>query len=340
MSCQVRARRGSAAAFAAVALAAALSGCASIRPEPELAPGFGLNDRQLASVVDELALAPGTAVLVGAGDIARCDGLAAAAATADLVEAVLRGADEARVFTTGDHAYQDGTPEEFEHCYGPTWGRFNALTRPTPGNHDYETDEGEPYFDYFEYFEHDPEARSRGGYYSVTLGGWHVVALNSLLPLEGGSDQLDWLERDLAEAPTECTVAYWHHPLFSSGFHGLQRRDRGRDTEDVWRVLSAHGAELVVNGHEHIYERFEPQNRFGERDEDGLRQFVVGTGGGRLTPILFRRANSAFAFNEQYGVLVLMLNAGSYGWAFVGTDGAIRDRSDSPVACHAPSGGE
>ena len=131
----------------------------------------------------------------------------------------------------------------------------------------------------------------------------------------------------------ECVLAAWHHPLRSSAFHGYWPWDAGRDTTPFWDVLLRHGADVVLNGHDHVYERFSKLDADGRPSEDGIRQFIVGTGGAGLHPIIRRRAGSDVLLNETYGVLVLTLGAGRYAWAFVGADGAVHDRSESPEAC-------
>src|SRR5690606_39677 len=193
----------------------ALAAAAGLLPGCLHAPARYAGGNALAAAVAALELPEDAAVLVGGGDIADCDDLAGARATAELIELVLARATEAIVFTTGDHAYPSGTPTEYAACYAPTWGRFNARTAPTPGNHDYETPGASGYFAYFDVFAARPGARPTG-YYAFEHGTWLVVVLNSLLAVEPGSAQLRWLEHLLAENRTECIVAIWHHPLRSS----------------------------------------------------------------------------------------------------------------------------
>ncbi len=248
------------------------------------------------------------AVLVGAGDIAAC-GSANDQRTAKLIEAI-----PGVVFTAGDNAYEKGTASEFRRCYGPTWGRFLARTRPAIGNHDGYTDGGAPYFAYFGASAGD----APDGWYSYEAGTWHVIVLNSNCASIGGcaegSPELTWLKADLATHPAACTMAIWHHPRFSSGEHGSDRI-----TDPFWQVLYAAGVELIVNGHDHDYERFAPQTPAGLADPaKGIREIVVGTGGKSLR--LFRStmvANSQVADAYAYGVLRLDLRPGSYGWRFI-----------------------
>lgn len=309
----------------------ALAAAAGLLPGCLHAPARYAGGNALAAAVAALELPEDAAVLVGGGDIADCDDLAGARATAELIELVLERATEAIVFTTGDHAYPSGTPTEYAACYAPTWGRFNARTAPTPGNHDYETPGASGYFAYFDVFAARPGARPTG-YYAFEHGTWLVVVLNSLLAVEPGSAQLRWLEHLLAENRTECIVAIWHHPLRSSALHGYLPWDVGRDTVAFWDVLERHGADVVLNGHDHVYERFAQLDSRG-RHGGGMRQFTVGTGGAGLHPIVRQRRGSEYLTNDVHGVLVLALGQGRYDWAFIGVDGFVHDRSPASVPC-------
>lgn len=296
-----------------------------------IAPPAGLE-----AAIASLDAGNDAAVLVGAGDIASCEAPAGAAATAALVRNVLARHPEAAVFTTGDHAYPDGSAEQFRECYAPFWGEFNPVTVPTPGNHDYRTPLAGAYFDYFDVFAARPGARPTG-YYSFRHGAWRVVVLNSLLAVEPGSVQLRWLERTLDATPQHCVAAIWHHPLRSSGYHGYLPWDAGRETVAFWRVLLRHGGRIVLNGHDHVYERFAPLGADGRPRADGLRQFTVGTGGAWLHPVILRRAHSQHLRNDTYGVLIVLLGPDGYEWAYVGTDGAIHDRGVEQVECARPA---
>ena len=251
------------------------------------------------------------AVLVGAGDIATCEALEGARATARLLDGI-----PGTVYTTGDHAYSSGTAGQFADCYDPTWGRHKARTRPSPGNHDYYAPDAAPYFAYFGAAAGPPGR----GYYSYELGTWHVVVLNSnckKIGCEAGSPQEQWLRSDLAAHKTGCTVAYWHHPRYSSGRHG-----DALETGPLWQALHDAGAELVISGHDHDYERFAPQDSAGRRDLDrGIRQFVVGTGGKSTRPFSTIKPNSEAHATKVFGVLKLTLRQGSYAWAFVPAEG-------------------
>jgi acid phosphatase type 7 len=229
------------------------------------------------------------------------------------------------VLTLGDNTYPVGAPLEFSTCFESTWGRFKDRIRPSPGNHDYATTDADGYFDYFGAAA-GPERR---GYYSHDLGGWHFIALNSNVDAGPGSPQYSWLQADLAaSANVLCTVAYWHHPVFSSGPHGDNRQ-----MAEIYRLLHAAGVDVVLVGHDHVYERFAPQDADGLPDpERGVRSFTVGTGGARLYSWRTPRPNSDFRDNSSHGVLRLTLAAGSYSWAFVGVAGAPLDTG--MAQCH------
>jgi hypothetical protein len=246
------------------------------------------------------------ATLVGAGDIGQC-GSAAVEATARLVDSV-----SGIVFTTGDNAYPNGSAANFRDCYEPQWGRHRARTRPTPGNHEYDSAGAAPYFSYFG----DNAGPSGLGYYGYTAGAWRVVALNSEIPVGPGSAQLQWLRSELGVASNACTMVYWHKPLFSSGPNGPNR-----DMREIWRVLYELNVDLVVNGHDHLYERFAPQDPDGRLDSvRGIRQITVGTGGGSLyTPVT--SAPNQEAIGIVHGVLRLTLNDSSYQWQFMPVSG-------------------
>ena len=280
--------------------------------------------QKISATIDESGEA---GILVGAGDVASCDDLAGAEATANLLAGI-----PGTIFVAGDLAYPDGSAEQFANCYGPTWGRFKARTRPAPGNHEFHAGGATPYFDYFGTAAGDP----RKGYYSYDLGSWHVVALNSNCNefpagCATGSMEEQWLRQDLASHPSPCTLAYWHHPLFSSG------AGHGNDPEvrPFWQDLYAAHADIVINGHDHDYERFAPQNPDGRLDfTQGIREFVVGTGGknthrtfGEIQP--YSEVRNA----DTFGVLKLTLRSGRYEWQFIPEAGKTFADSGSGV-CH------
>jgi acid phosphatase type 7 len=262
--------------------------------------------------------------MVGAGDIARCSGTGDEA-TAELLDDI-----SGTVFTTGDNVYPDGTAQRFDKCYGSSWGRHKARTRPSPGNHEYYTAGVSGYFGYFGSTAGSPSK----GYYSYDRGDWHVVVLNSVCEKVGGcgstSPMLAWLKSDLAaNSEKRCTLAYFHHPLFSSGKHGNQTKMR-----PIWEALYAADAEVIVNGHDHSYERFAPQRPDGIRDEErGIREFVVGTGGASHTTFGSIKPNSVARNANTFGVLKLTLSAEGYSWKFVPVAG--KTFTDSGTAtCH------
>jgi alkaline phosphatase len=279
-----------------------------------------------------LSFAADTSIVIAVGDIAKCRNLNGARATSRLAAAVAAKYPESRVISLGDHTYPRGAPKEFDACYEPTWGVHNERTAPSPGNHEYRTHAAEPYFDYFDWYRRFPEARQRG-YYAFDVAGWRILSLNSNLPMHPDSDQVRWLEADLRAADRECVLAYWHHPRFSSGVHGRQRRDPGRATDALWEALAEQGADVVVNGHTHMYERFTAQTPDGQPARRGMTQFVAGTGGASHDRALRPLPNSAYINDDVYGVLVLALGRSSFEWAFLGIDGAVYDRSEAPVSC-------
>ncbi len=266
----------------------------------------------------------GSAVVAGAGDIGDCR-LPWAAATAGLVSQI-----PGTAITLGDNPYLTGSPDEFTNCYDPTWGRFRNRTRPSAGNHDYAYPNAAGYFGYFGAAAGDPTR----GYYSFDLSGWHVVVLNSncdsIGGCQAGSPQEQWLRADLAARPAACTLAYWHQPRFSSGPHGS-------DTRFVafWQALYDYHATVVLNGHDHDYERFAPQDPQGTLDSArGLREFVVGTGGRSST--LFgptRLPNSEVSRDSIFGVIQLKLYPAGYHWDYIAVPGFnFHDSGDG--ACH------
>jgi hypothetical protein len=266
-------------------------------------------------------VSPGFEVLVGAGDIALCGpNLANAEATARVLDSM-----PGTVFTTGDNTQTAGTFEEFRDCYDTTWGRHRSRTRPTPGNHDWQTAAGAAYFNYF-----GSAAGPAGhGYYSYNLGAWHIVTLNGNVSMKAGSAQANWLRQDLEANRTSCTLAYWHQPLFSSSTNGSNPASR-----DAWQLLYDFGAEVVLNGHDHLFERFAPQDPSGRRDDArGIRQFTIGTGGCYLYDVVRLLANSEVQ-GRAHGVLKLTLRADGYDWQFVPVAGGNFSDSGSGT-CHA-----
>jgi hypothetical protein len=273
-------------------------------------------------------------VFVGAGDIASCLRTGDEATARLLHNIVDTASSPTTVFTTGDNAYEDGTLSEYKTCYGrqtgtdPNWGEFKAITKPSPGNHEYQTAGASGYFDYFSATPSAPVPNTTAnpgltpgkGYYSYDLGSWHIISLNSNCSFvagggcAAGSDQLVWLKDDLAAHPNACTLAYWHHPLFSSG----STSGGNSNMKPIWEALYAAKADVVLNGHVHNYERFALQTPSGVADPaKGIREFVVGTGGYSLNSFKTNVANSQAKNAIANGVLKLMLHPTSYDWEFV-----------------------
>ena len=252
----------------------------------------------------------GNPVFVGAGDIANCSG------TKDESTAQLLDGIAGTVFTLGDNAYPDGTLTQFNNCYGPTWGRHKDRSRPAPGNHDYHTAGAAGYYTYFgaDASPLDTNCTSNcQGYYTYDLGAWHIIALNSEIAHNAGSAQEQWLRADLAAHQSRCTLAYWHKPRFSSG-----KRGNNASVQPFWQALYDYEADVVLNGHDHTYERFAPQNPTGQADPSrGIREFVVGTGGASLYSFPTIRPNSEARNNTTWGVLKLTLHPTSYDWEFI-----------------------
>jgi 3',5'-cyclic AMP phosphodiesterase CpdA len=259
-------------------------------------------------------------VFVGAGDIARC-GTGDPEATAKLLDRI-----PGMVFTLGDNVQDLGSAEEYEKCFEPTWGRHRSRMLPTVGNHDWFGGHGRPYFSYF-----GASAGPAGaGYYSQSLGAWHIISLNSEVAAGPGSPQYEWLKADLAASPAACTLVMWHRPLFTSGPDENASRMR-----EAWRLLSRFGADVVLSGHNHMYERFAPQDADGRADPRGPRQFVVGTGGYPLYGRTRSQANSEILESATWGVLKLTLKSSSYAWEFVPVAGkSFRDSGSA--ACVVP----
>ena len=289
----------------------------------------------VACLVTALAAGPGvgqtaTVTLVGAGDIASCS------QTNDSATARLLGNIPGTVFTLGDNAYPYGSAANFRDCYGPTWGRHKARTMPSAGNHEYYdanynmTTAAGPYFDYFGW-----RAGERfKGYYSYNRGSWHIVVLNSNCAKVGGcgstSPQANWLRKDLFNNPSRCTLAYFHDPLYSTGTNVADPYMR-----PFWTILYNWGADLIVNGHAHRYERFAPMTPSGTYSANGIREIVAGTGGaGGGSEISRTNApNLQRVKTDVYGVLKLSLGAGFYAWKFVPIAGMTFTDSGT-TRCH------
>jgi hypothetical protein len=266
-------------------------------------------------------------VFVGAGDIGNCNG------TGDEATASLVNSISGTVFNIGDNAYPDGSTAKFNKCYDPTWGQFKARTKPSVGNREYDVSpDASGYFDYFGAAAGDRPK----GYYSYDLGGWHIIVLNSncaQVPggCDAGSPQEEWLKADLAAHQNACSIAYFHHPRFSSGVNGNKTF-----VAPFWSDLYEAGAEVVLSGHDHSYERFAPQNPSGQADpEAGIREFVVGTGGAGFTAFKTVQPNSQKRIANTNGVLKMTLHPSSYEWQFITAPGrTVADSSAGSTQCH------
>ena len=320
-------RRDIRRSFAAV-LTLAL-GCGGSHPRAQRTP-------PPAAASAELVALAGASILLGAGDIARCDATGDEA-TAMIVDSILRADSVAKVtdavFTLGDNAYTSGSTGQWTDCFTPSWGdplkRIMKNIRPSPGNHEYYTTGADPYYKYFGKAAGPPGK----GYYSYDIGAWHAVVLNSEIIVNSSfneparKEQRDWLEADLKANTKECTVAYWHHSRFSSGSHGSDVM-----LAPTWQLLHQYGVDLVLTGHDHHYERFAPMNAEGVMDTlTGIPSYVIGTGGAELRGMRLPLApNSLKRVEGHYGILLLTLGAKAFRSAFISIDGIVWD----------PSGGE
>ena len=286
---------------------------------------------------EQVALS-GASVLIGAGDIAICNS-PGDEATAALVDSVLRADSAAKVhdevFTLGDNAYPGGSARDFAECFAPSWGDPAKLImkniRPAPGNHEHLSQMAAPYYQYFG----SRAGSSSKGYYSYDVGEWHAIVLNSEIVVNTGftaaerKAQEDWLAQDLKGNQKQCTLAYWHHPRFSSGWHGGDPRIGA-----FWRILYDGGADLILTGHDHDYERFLPQTPEGIADSvKGLTQIIVGTGGSELRGFRSPVApQSAIRIEGHLGVLKLTLGAAEWRSAFLDVNGSAWDQVSGK--CH------
>lgn len=263
-----------------------------------------------------------------AGDIAECKSKKTTAysiATAKLINAGIAQYPKAIVLTLGDHTYPVGRPEEFDTCYEPSWGKFKNRTYPAPGNHEYYSPSAYGYFQYFG----DAAGSQDRPYYSFNKGNWHIIALDSNLKKDQQQAQLAWLKQDLQNNRSACILAYWHHPLYSSGLHG-----NNSIMKSAWEMLMDAKADLILSAHDHSYERFALQNSEGEKDEQaGMREFVVGTGGATLKPALWQKQHSEVLNTQTHGILKLTLKKQSYAWRFLPVKGSEFTDEGSAV-CH------
>ncbi len=281
---------------------------ATLTPTPTVVPS------PTATLTPAPTPTPAPYVLIGAGDIAFCGDAPEYQGdeqTANLVEKLLAQNPNAAVFTAGDNVYGEGTLAELKNCFGTTWGRFKDKIHPSAGNHDYMTDQGQPYYTYF-----GEAAGPAGiGYYSYNLGDWHIVALNSNcndIACGPNSAQVKWFQEDLQSNPQPCTLVYYHHPRFSSGIAG-----GSGSTIAFWKTAVELGVDVIVNGHDHDYERFAPMDADGNPDPKGVQEFVVGTGGAVLRDFDQIKSNSEVRYNRTHGVIEFQLFPGHYQWTFM-----------------------
>lgn len=254
-------------------------------------------------------------VIAAAGDIA--DGRGYEKKTAALITA---DSSIQAVLALGDLAYDRGTDSDFKNKYDPSWGQFKAKTKPTPGNHEYDTSGASGYFNYW---------NKIADYYSFNLNGWHFISLNSNIARTEGSAQMKWLQTDLSQnASAKCTLAFWHHPRFSSGDH-----TDDSSVKPFYQALYNANADLILQGHSHIYEKYSAADADGKKDEaKGIRSFVIGTGGGNLDNISSTKGPLEYRNNKVYGVMKLTLSSTGYSWKFIDIDNNVLDEGTG--TCH------
>ncbi len=290
-------------------------------PQPETSTGAVPAPTATSAVGPDSILGEESVTIMAAGDIAceptnsdfrlgiGTDSACRANSTADIV--IQHNPDA--VLVPGDLQYAEGELSNFMSSYNPSWGQFKDKTYPVPGNHEYRTSDAAGYFDYF-----GEQAGEEGkGYYSVQMGNWQVIALNSncayIAGCEPGSPQYEWLRQTLETGTGSCEIALLHHPRWSSGRHG-----NNDAVGPLYELLYEYGVEVAIAGHDHDYERFAPQDPSGRRDDTrGIRDFIVGTGGRNLYRFGSVAPNSEVRENKTFGVLKMELNDGSYEWEFV-----------------------
>lgn len=259
------------------------------------------------------------AVLVGAGDIGECDS-PAVAATGRMAQEI-----DGHVILAGDIAYPHGTRGNFIQCFEPFWGSMRDRWRPVPGNHEYETPGARDYFEYFGAAAGSPNL----GFYRFLAGEWIVLMLNSNVSMGRGSMQYEFVRQNLADLPSRCAAAVFHHPLFSSGQNG---GGTNPELRELWQLLYDSGVDLVINGHEHMYERFSRQTPQGQLDTArGIRQITVGTGGAALTRGVNPAPNSGLRL-VTHGIIRVQLLPAAYDWQFLPVGGGVGDSGFT--GCH------
>lgn len=269
------------------------------------------------SVVVPTTPAPIPETWVGAGDIGQCQ--SATEATGRLLDTI-----PGTIFTAGDNSNTSGSTEAYLNCYEPFWGRQMGRTWASPGNHDYlGQPSAAPYFAYF-----GTRAGPAGlGYYSYDLGDWHILSLNSVANIPA---QTSWLQQDLQVNQKKCIAAVWHYPLFTG-----DKDNPGKAMLNTWQILYQYGATIVVNGHNHWYDRFAPMTPGGVVDTaKGIRQFIVGTGGAAPDPRGSQRGPNSENFlpTGTYGVIKFTLKTGGYDWQFIPVAGSGSDSGSG--TCH------
>jgi len=263
---------------------------------------------------------PSLSVILAAADVAMCN-----SGDKEIVANLLDGLP-GEILLAGDISNENGTAEDYQNCFAPAWGRHLGRMHVVPGNHDYYGG-GTPFYDYFG----GAAGPYMQGWYSFDVGSWHIIGLNSecgrAVSCAPGSEQYEWLQADLAANSNRCTLAFWHISLISSWVEG-----GWVEVRPFWELLYAANADVVINGHTHVYDRYAPMDPYGNPDpERGLRQFIVGTGGAYLQTDFVMPATIE-SHIQSWGVLRLELGPDYYNWAFITTDGSIADQGTG--YCH------
>jgi len=254
----------------------------------------------------------GDPLIAAAGDIACRPGVSRTSSACHYSETAKMLASADQVLTLGDNQYESGTSTEYAGAFAKTWGLYKAKIQPAPGNHEYKTSGASGYFKYF----------AVPSYYSYNLGAWHLVSLNSNVSMAEGSAQNNWLEKDLAANTAKCTLTYFHHPRYTAGNYspGVS------SVKPLWTDMLADRVDVTLAGHDHQYQRFASMNGSGGISSTGVRQFVVGTGGKSHYPIQNAYMTGLQKYNTtSFGVLRMVLHAGSYDWEFAADDGTVKD---------------
>lgn len=309
-----------------------LLSAASCKIKPEVTP-------PPAEAPAELVALAGAVVMLGAGDIASCSSTGDER-TAHIVDSILKADSVAKVenfvFTLGDNAYPDGSMRDFERCFTPSWGdpkkSIMSKIHPSPGNHEHRSVGAAPYY---QYFGERAAGSAKRGYYAYDVGDWRVIVLNSeiivnrVFPKADETAQEEWLVNELKTTTKGCTMAYFHHARYSSGWHGSNSQ-----MAPLWQIMYDHGVDIVLAGHDHHYERFAPMNAYGAVDSaKGIPSFVVGTGGGEMRGLKRELApNSEYRLQGYYGILKLTLGSKEFTYAFI--DGNARVWDPGSGKCH------